>query len=151
MIVFDLQCSVRHVFEGWFAGEADFQQQCQQGLLVCPLCGDPQVSKRLSAPRLNLASQAQALVPACAAAEARGNDIDSVLQQAWLETARRIVADTEDVGADFSREARRIHYGEAPERGIRGYATPAQTASLIDEGISVVPLAMPESMKKTLQ
>ncbi len=151
MIVFDLQCSVRHVFEGWFAGEADFQQQCQQGLLVCPLCGDPQVSKRLSAPRLNLASHAQALVPACAATEARGKDIDSLLQQAWLETARRIVADTEDVGADFSREARRIHYGEAPERGIRGYATPAQTASLIDEGIPVVPLAMPESMKKTLQ
>ena len=151
MIVFDLQCSARHVFEGWFASEADFQQQCQQSLLLCPLCGDPQVSKRLSAPRLNLTSHAQSLVPASAAAEAKADDIDKVLQQAWLETARKIVANTEDVGADFSREARRIHYGEVPERGIRGYATPAQTASLITEGIAVLPLAMPETMKKTLQ
>ena len=151
MIVFDLQCSARHVFEGWFAGDADFQQQCQGGQLLCPMCGDPHVSKRLSAPRLNLTTHAQSHAPGTPAADTKVSDIDKVLQQVWLETARKIVAGTEDVGSDFSREARRIHYGESPERGIRGYATVEQTASLIDEGIAVMPLAMPESLKKTLQ
>ncbi|MBV5322992.1 MAG: DUF1178 family protein [Ilumatobacteraceae bacterium] len=68
-----------------------------------------------------------------------------------LEAARQILKNTEDVGEDFAQEARRIHYGESHERGIRGLATLVQTASLIKEGISVMPLALPEILKKTLQ
>ncbi len=54
MKVLDLQCGQHHVFEGWFGSEDDYQSQLARGLLTCPLCGDAQVIKKLSAPRLNL-------------------------------------------------------------------------------------------------
>ena len=48
-------------------------------------------------------------------------------------------------------EARRMHYGEIEERAIRGQATPQETAELLDEGIVVLPLLIPEAAKETLQ
>jgi hypothetical protein len=56
MKVLDLQCSQAHQFEGWFGSEHDFQSQLSRGLVECPLCGEIQITKRLSAPRLNLLS-----------------------------------------------------------------------------------------------
>ena len=73
------------------------------------------------------------------------------MQLAWMAMARRIVANTDDVGDKFAEEARRIHYGEAKERGIRGKASAAETEALIDEGIAVMPLPLPESLKGRLQ
>ncbi len=54
--VFDLQCVSGHVFEGWFSSHDDYDTQLARGLLVCPLCNDSNVIKRLSAPRLNVAN-----------------------------------------------------------------------------------------------
>jgi hypothetical protein len=73
------------------------------------------------------------------------------LQAAWLKMTRQVMAHTEDVGDQFAAEARRIHDGQAEERGIRGQATPQEARELLDEGIAVLPLALPESVKKTLQ
>ena len=56
MKVLDLQCAQQHVFEGWFDSENDYQSQLTRGLLTCPMCGDASVSKKLSAPRLNLST-----------------------------------------------------------------------------------------------
>jgi hypothetical protein len=54
-----------------------------------------------------------------------------------------VVRNTEDVGSQFPEEARKIHYNEAPERHIRGTATPTDVASLREEGIEVVSLPVP--------
>ena len=54
MKVLDLACANQHLFEGWFASEDDFVAQCARRLVECPVCGDAEVSKKLSAPRLNL-------------------------------------------------------------------------------------------------
>ncbi|MFY7906729.1 MAG: DUF1178 family protein, partial [Burkholderiaceae bacterium] len=54
MKVLDLQCGQQHVFEGWFGSEDDFQSQLARGMVACPMCGDAAVTKKLSAPRLNL-------------------------------------------------------------------------------------------------
>lgn len=69
------------------------------------------------------------------------------LETAWLALARELVARTDDVGNRFAEEARRIHYGEAPERGIRGQATPEETRELLEEGVPVMPLPMPAALK----
>lgn len=149
MKVLDLQCGQMHVFEGWFASEDDFASQLSRGLVACPMCGDTAVIKKLSAPRLNLG--------AGRASESTGTELvttgdDAVaLQAAWLGMARRIVANTEDVGERFAEEARRIHYGESAQRGIRGKASAAETESLVEEGISVMQLALPEAFKGRLQ
>nr|MDP2191570.1 DUF1178 family protein [Rhodoferax sp.] len=149
MKVLDLQCGQQHVFEGWFASEDDFLGQQGRGLVECPVCGDASITKRLSAPRLNLggaraeASSTQEVVAA--------GSTDTTLQAAWMAVARRIMADTDDVGDRFAEEARKIHYGETKERGIRGQASRAQTESLIEEGIAVLPFPMPDALKGQLQ
>ena len=150
MKVLDLQCGHQHLFEGWFASEEDFQEQQQRAMIECPLCGDASISKRLSAPRLNLGAARNEPVPA--AQEPPSNIVtEQALQAAWLTVARRILADTDDVGTGFAEEARKIHYGEVPQRGIRGRATPEQADALIEEGIGVLQLALPDALKERLQ
>jgi len=73
------------------------------------------------------------------------------LQAAWMQMVRHVVANTEDVGHKFSEEARKMHYGEAEHRNIRGHATPAETESLLEEGIQIMPLPVPEALKGPLQ
>jgi hypothetical protein len=153
MKVLDLQCAHAHGFEGWFGSEDDFTSQLARGLVTCPLCGDTTITKKLSAPRLNLGHGS---APAESAGETRqqvvaATDAQTALQAAWLGMAKRILANTEDVGTRFAEEARRIHYGETEHRGIRGQASRAETEALADEGIEVMQLALPEQLKGPLQ
>lgn len=152
MKVLDLQCGLGHVFEGWFASEADFVGQCQKSLVQCPVCGDPSVVKKLSAPRL-LLSGSRAVSP-----ELRDPPVSlepgvggPAMTDAWLAMARQLVAQTTDVGEKFPEEARKIHYGEQEARGLRGTATVQEAQSLIDEGIDIVPFPMPLALKGRLQ
>jgi hypothetical protein len=196
MKVLDLQCGQHHVFEGWFGSEDDFQSQLTRGLVTCPLCCDAQVSKKLSAPRLNLntsrgdrdtmgheathatdhpadragvlqanqlnlaetsahhAETAAASAPAAPtlpSLQEVANLEPAQLQAALLKMVRHVVANTEDVGDSFPEEARKMHYGEAEARNIRGHATPEETEELIDEGIAVMPLPLPDVLKEPLQ
>jgi hypothetical protein len=73
------------------------------------------------------------------------------MQAALLNAVKLVLANTEDVGAQFADEARKMHYGEAEERGIRGQATREEAESLLEEGIEVMTLPMPESLKGPLQ
>jgi hypothetical protein len=73
------------------------------------------------------------------------------LQAALLKMVRHVVANTEDVGDSFPEEARKMHYGETQSRNIRGHATREETEELIDEGIAVMPLPLPDVLKEPLQ
>ena len=182
MKVLDLQCSQQHSFEGWFGSEDDFQSQLIRGLVQCPLCGNAEITKKLSAPRFNLgkaiaptlagetAAASTNEVTALAVAAASSTELVAkpsqkgqavqrpnlspeaaeVMQAAWMEVAKHVMANTEDVGSSFASEARKIHYGEADERAIRGQATSDQTMELIEEGIDVMPMPIPESLKRPL-
>lgn len=150
MKVLDLQCGQRHSFEGWFASEEDFQSQCQKKLVQCPLCGDHSVTKKLSAPRLNLSTQ-RTRVQGDPEAEVVTPPQSTSADAVWLAAARKIMANTTDVGNHFAEEARKIHYGEVQERAIRGRTTIEEARDLMEEGIAVVPLMLPESVKEPLQ
>ena len=152
MKVLNLQCSQGHSFEGWFASQGDYDAQRDRGLVSCPVCNDSEVTKMLSAPRLNLGSS-QADVPS-AAANAAGPSASvapAQLQAAWMQAVRHVMANTQDVGPRFAEEARKIHYGESEERGIRGQVTREETEALLDEGIDIVPLPVPAGLKEPLQ
>ena len=56
-----------------------------------------------------------------------------------------LIANSEDVGRDFVREVRRIHYLESPQRAIRGEASREEFEELQDEGIDV--LMLPSGLK----
>ena len=149
MKVLDLRCAHQHVFEGWFASEEDFLGQCDRGLVECPVCGDASIAKMLSAPRLNLGTVRDEVSGTKDLAVVA--DTAQTLQAAWMAVARRIVAHTDDVGDRFAEEARKMHYGESKERGIRGKASLAETESLLEEGIAVMALPLPEALKRPLQ
>ena len=151
MKVLDLHCRSEHVFEGWFASEEDFQSQLGKGLVQCPLCGDDQIQKRLSAPRLNLRASASASAQAPTAEPSPPPQLPSDASQAaaWLQRMRQAVAQSEDVGERFTEEARKMHSGETDQRAIRGQANLDQTLQLLEEGIPVLPL--PPALKEPLQ
>jgi hypothetical protein len=68
-----------------------------------------------------------------------------------MQAIKQVLANTEDVGQRFAEEARRIHYGEVEERGIRGQATPVEAQGLRDEGIEFASLPVPKALKEPLQ
>lgn len=159
MKVLDLGCPDGHAFEGWFASEQDFQDQLNRRLLECPVCGQGEIRKRLSAPRLNLGSRAAAVSGETSAggeASAGGNlpsaaELPVELQAAWLSALRQVVAHTEDVGSRFADQALRMHRGEVPAKAIRGQATPQEARELWEEGVPVLPLPDIPAVKGTLQ
>jgi hypothetical protein len=155
MKVLDLSCANQHTFEGWFSNEEDYQGQRERGILQCPVCGSDEVHKRLSAPRLNLGASIPVAPKRSSAETAPAHSAESPLpadlQAAWLKASRRIMSEVEDVGSRFAQEARSMHYGDAPERPIRGQSNMEETVQLIKEGIPVLPLALPDSAKETLQ
>jgi hypothetical protein len=147
MKVLDLRCANGHGFEGWFASEDDFLGQNGRGLVECPLCADHVVTRLPSAPRLNLSAARE---PA-AAAKVPAPPQPADLQAVWLQTVRHLMANTEDVGERFAEEARRIHYGESEQRGIRGQASLDERQALSDEGIEVVSIPVPAALKGPVQ
>ncbi len=152
MKVLDLQCNHQHEFEGWFGSEDDFQSQLSRHLVECPVCASHDISKRLSAPRLNLSGAREPdTVPPPAEPSAVTEPGSAEIQAAWLKMVRHVLANTVDVGDRFAEEARKIHYGETEERQIRGQVSPQETRELIEEGIPVMPLPIPEALKGPLQ
>jgi hypothetical protein len=168
MKVLNLRCAHDHRFEGWFGSDDDYRTQIEAGLLVCPLCGDLAIERLPSAPRLNVsrARPPAAETPPRAADDGAGRATaasggqgpgsgkgsqELTLQSLWMQAVRHVIANTDDVGDRFAEEARRIHYGEADERPIRGQATRDEAEALRDEGIEVMPLPVPPALKGPLQ
>ena len=148
--VFNLRCAQEHAFEGWFGSAEDFDTQQQRGLLSCPLCGSSTVSKAPSAPYIGSGALAPS-TPAAVAKQPAAMPTPAQLQAMFVKMAREVAANTEDVGERFAEEARRIHYDEAPERGIRGVASRDEAKALEDEGIAVMPLPFAHLLKDPLQ
>jgi hypothetical protein len=148
MKVIDLRCQSGHRFEGWFAGDDDFLDQNGRGLIECPLCADKVVVRMPSAPRLNLSGAQE---PVAATPPPVPADEAAMKQARWMQVVRHVIANTEDVGDRFADEARRIHYGDAEERPIRGKASAEEREALQEEGIEVHPLPVPVVFKDTLQ
>ena len=156
MKVLNLQCQHQHPFEGWFASEDDYQDQRSQELIECPVCADTTIQKMLTAPRLNLlTSRIDSQPPTNSAtsheiattAEQAATVANTEPQMAWLKMVQHVMANTEDVGAGFAEEARKMHYGETEERNIRGQVSIEETRALLEEGISVMPLPLPAALK----
>jgi len=143
MIRYNLICALDHEFEGWFSSSADYDEQAASGLLSCPACGTKKVKKAIMAPAVKTARKV----------EAREADAAKAMT-AMAEKIRNEIGKTcENVGENFAEEARAIHYGEKPERGIYGSTTDEESAELKEEGISTHPLPdilVPDSAKTKL-
>ena len=118
MIRYDLRCGRGHAFEGWFGSAADYDEQVEAGLLCCPECGHARVEKAIMAPMVKRGDRAE---------------IAATLRE-------HIASEFDDVGTDFADEARAMHEGRKPGRGIYGKATAAQARELAEDGVPALPL-----------
>ena len=135
MIIFDLKCGAQgHVFEAWVGSNEDYEAQLARGLVACPICGAAEIEKAPMAPRVGAkANRAEALPPEKVKAALAG----------MAEAQKQLLETSEHVGDRFPDEARAIHLGEAEARAIHGRASPADVASLHEEGIPIAPLPFP--------
>ena len=138
MKIFDLMCGADHRFEGWFASAEEFAAQKSKGLVGCPACGANDVDRVPSATRFNAGAAKPPEAP-----DRAGQDPLALAQKLYSRMLDELLTRSEDVGAAFPEEARRIHYQEAPARMIRGQATNQEHEALVEEGIPVARLPIP--------
>lgn len=149
MIVFDLGCENNHRFEGWFSSGDDFEKQLKRKLISCPFCNNGNVVRLPHASHIKSGARAR-VEPVERETRERGTretrdsqQYANVGKEILARLVEQIVEHTEDVGAAFPEEARKIHYQETPERRIRGTASREEVEELVDEGIEVVALPIP--------
>jgi len=149
MIHYQLRCDQDHEFDGWFNDSAGFEKQAKRGLIECPTCGANKVTRALMAPAVSTRDtpqpkvqatepvQGEILPPVPAPRPAGGPPMPAqmiaLLQRMRAEVEKRC----DYVGPAFAEEARKIHRGEAEERGIYGETTPDEAETLAEEGIVV--------------
>ena len=134
MIKYSVRCGKDHVFEAWFKDSGTFDAQSKSGDIVCPQCGNNLVVKAPMAPRIVKSQQSDVLH------ESRAREVAERILEAAVEMRKEVEANCDYVGGQFADEARKIHYGEADERGIYGEASDEETQELDDEGIDVIKL-----------
>ena len=139
MIVFNLGCENSHRFEGWFASSEDFERQVGGKLVACPLCGNANIARLPHAAHVKSGARERPARAEAVPSQQYANMGSEVL----AKLVERIIENTEDVGAAFPEEARKIHYREAPERRIRGTASRDEVEALKEEGVEVVALPLP--------
>lgn len=142
MILYQLCCHEDHTFEAWFKDGAAYDQLAKRGHVECPYCGSTKVNKAPMAPAI---AHAHGDKGGEAQGEHRQADADAkAVAQNILEAVGRIreyaEENFENVGEAFADEARKIHNGEAEERGIYGQATEDEARELEQEGVEFVRL-----------
>jgi len=130
MIAYDLKCRRGHEFEAWFKNQKTFEKQKKQGLIECPGCGSSKVSMVYRPQAICRSPRSSAAPPS--------PSVSSVIE-AYLNEH------FEDVGKDFADEARKLHYGDAKPRDIRGETTADEDRELREEGILYLKIALPKS------
>jgi hypothetical protein len=120
MIAFDLFCSKGHKFECWFKDSSSFEEQKSTGMITCPICDDHQIEKAFSPFAIKRGGERVKV------------EIDP--HQALQLVHEYLDKHFDDVGAEFYKEALKIHYGETEKRNIKGTATEEEVI-LKEEGV----------------
>lgn len=141
MIVYDLVCADEHRFEAWFGSAEDFERQAGTPLLICPVCSNAEIRRVPSG--VNIGRHGRGDAGGDAGSGDTGHVAAFSNPRDLLKALRKMMAAAENVGERFPEEARRIHYGEAPKRSIRGQASSEDADALREEGIEVMSLPIP--------
>jgi len=158
MILYQLRCKDDHMFEAWFRDSGAYDEQAKRGHVECPYCGSTKVAKAPMAPHIASGASSRG-DDGPAKGQARDiserdlpeHDINAMSNERAREVAQKILdavgqirdyaeENFEDVGEDFADEARKIHDGEAEERGIYGRATEEEASELEEDGVEFVRL-----------
>lgn len=138
MIVYDLECTNCHTFEGWFQDRKAFEDQARRRLIACPVCGDTSV----------VALPSKISIKAGPGSPDKEKETEWEMAKAQDGTAIEKVIEFfknnfEDVGPNFAAEALKMHYNVADKRNIRGTGTETEMETLRDEGIEFFRVPIP--------
>jgi len=137
MILYQLRCGDGHEFEAWFKDSATYDVQVAAGDVGCPYCSDTRVSKAIMAPNISPSRSKPPTVATEKEAESRALEVAEKILEAVDSLRTEIETNFDNVGDKFAEEARKIHYGEAEDRGIYGEATSEEAVELDEEGVEV--------------
>lgn len=145
MIHYNLRCKQDHAFDGWFNDSVSFDKQAKRGLVECPTCGDTKVERALMTPAVSTSRAVAPCEPVAVEAPAAppapvmagGGRMPAQLIGMLQKLRAEVEKNCDYVGPELADEARKIHRGEAEERGIYGEATPDEAEALADEGIEL--------------
>jgi hypothetical protein len=132
VIRYRLQCAHAHEFEAWFASSASYDAQAAGGHITCPECNSREVGKSIMAPNVAPRTRGDVAIP--------DDEAPARYRNLVREVRRALVSGSEDVGARFPEEARKIHYREVEQRVIRGTASPEEARALVEEGVEIMAL-----------
>ena len=127
MIKYNLTCKCGGSFESWFLNSSKFDYLSKKKLIKCIYCGSLSVRKSVMAP--NLSSKSKKIF--------KRTKLERNIKKQLLNVRKYIEKNCKNVGENFTREARSIHYDKKTSQGIYGKATPEETSELLEEGIEV--------------
>tara|TARA_Y100000590_G_C15729649_1_gene1016530 strand:+ start:2921 stop:3337 length:417 start_codon:yes stop_codon:yes gene_type:complete len=127
MIKYNLICKCGKTFESWFSSSGEYDSLCRKKLINCIYCDSTSIKKSVMAP--NLTNKTNKI--------SKNIKLEKKIKKQLMEFKKYIEKNCTDVGDNFPREARSIHYDNKTSKGIYGKATPEETKELLEEGIDV--------------
>ena len=127
MIKYNLICNCGNTFESWFSSSSEFDFLCKKKLMKCIYCESSTVKKTVMAP--NLFSKSNKVF--------KKTKLEKKIKKQLLDFRKYIEKNCKNVGENFTREARSIHYDKKTSQSIYGKATAEETTELLEEGIEV--------------
>jgi len=127
MIKYNLICKCGETFESWFSSSSEFDNLCKKKLIKCIYCESSLIKKSVMAP--NLSSKSNKI--------SKKTKLEKNIKKQLLNFRKYIEKNCKNVGENFTKEARSIHYDKKTSQGIYGKATPEETSELLEEGIEV--------------
>ena len=145
LICRSLNCNNKENFDAWFQNIDAFEYQKSKGLVSCPICGSDNIIKSLTTPSLRMAKTNilkkheyeknidKNYSPTISDA-VYNNKLTAVLRSIKKE----IQKNSENVGNNFVKEARKMKEGKIEEKSIYGHGSKVEIEELKDEGIDVI-------------
>ena len=128
MIKYNLTCKCGETFESWFLNSSEFDSLYKKKIIKCIYCESSKIKKSVMAP--NVSSKSNKIT--------KKTKLEKNIKKQLLDFRKYIEKNCKNVGENFSREARSIHYENKNSKGIYGRATAEETSELIEEGIDIV-------------
>ena len=127
MIKYNLICKCGESFESWFLSSSGFDYLCKKKLIKCIYCGSLSVKKSVMAP--NLPSKSNKIL--------KKTKLEKNIKKQLINFRKYIEKNFRNVGEDFTREARSIHYENKTSQAIYGKTTSEEASELMEEGIEI--------------
>ena len=127
MIKYNLLCKCGKNFESWFSTSKEYDSLKRKKLINCIYCHSTSIKKSIMSPNLTSKSNRSTI----------NKKIQKDIRKELVNFRKYIEKNCKNVGENFTREARSIHYDNKTSEGIYGKATPEETSELLEEGIEV--------------